>query len=187
MQKTLSQILEEKGIYIEENVHSVLENGKLNLIGVKPEDFLTVKHYCSSNPRQNYGKSYTDYKIYRYGKLILDYASADDVDSYIKRIISDCNTEEKKDITNKMVIPMFDGYSLVCERNTDPHFDKEFFIYVEKDGVFVQDLASVSLDYKIDDSLQTKYNPDKFLMRLYLDEYSEDFTREYKVPLCKED
>lgn len=101
--------------------------------------------------------------------------------------INEYKHEGKEDAVNKMVIPMGNGYNLVCEKNTDPNFDKEFFIYVEKDGIFVQDLASVSLDYKIDDSLQTKYNPDKFLMRLYLDEYSEDFTREYKVPLYKEE
>lgn len=186
MKKTLSQILEDKKIVIEEHINSVQEYGALNMLGVDPEDFSTVRRYSSSSPSKSYDTSYTDYKIYRCGELMLDYASADDVDSYIKRIINEYKHEGKEDAVNKMVIPMGNGYNLVCERNTDPHFDKEFFIYVEKDGVFVQDLASVSLDYEIDDEFHTQYDQSKFLLRLYLDECSEDFTNEYKVPLYQE-
>lgn len=182
MKKTLSQILADNKIIIEENTHSVLEYGELNMLGVDPEDFSTVRHYCASNICKDYDASYSDYSVYKDGELIMDCASADDVDDYIRKIINGCKEEDN---SNKMSIPIGNGYSLVCERNTDPNFNKEFFLYVEKDGVFVQDLASVSLDYEINNDLETKYDASKFLMRLYLDELDEDYTNEYRVNLYK--
>lgn len=92
MNKSLDQLLKEAKVTIEENTRNVLECGEINMYGVEPENFSSIIHYSSTNNTFNYDSSYSDYDVFREGNLILSCVSADEVDQYIKDIISQ-NTE----------------------------------------------------------------------------------------------
>lgn len=84
----------------------------------------------------------------------------------------------------KIVIDLENGLRLVVERNTKP-YDKEVGVYLEKDGNY-QDIVRVSPGAKRDDKGVLSYDSEKMIMRAYLDADSEDFTRQWVVPVREE-
>lgn len=89
MKKSLDQLLAEAGVRIEENIHGVLEYGKLNMYGMCPEDFCTIRHYSIGGSVLDYDTAYSDYNVFKNGETIMSCVGADEVDEYIQSIISE--------------------------------------------------------------------------------------------------
>lgn len=88
-------------------------------------------------------------------------------------------------ISNKIVIPLNNGYQLIAEQNTDP-FDKEIFIGItDGNGAWWQDLAVIRSAYTYDDNGEIKWNDEEFDVLVYSDENNEDFTHNYIIGLFK--
>lgn len=80
-------------------------------------------------------------------------------------------------------IPLDNGIELVCEQNTDP-YDKQVFVYLEKNGVFLQDIAYISPDYIINNDGTIDFLDDTISLALF----EEDcYQIEYLIPIIEED
>lgn len=88
---------------------------------------------------------------------------------------------------NKIVIDLGDGLQLVAEKSFDPDFPREISIYLTKEGRWIQDLALVGQNYKIDRKNYTADYSDQFSVKVWGVEYSEDFTEDFLIPLYREE
>ena len=92
-----------------------------------------------------------------------------------------CNNYKCKKIKS-IEIEIGNGLKLVCLNNTEP-FEKDFNIFVEdENGAIVQDLASIGLDFKIDDDCKIHYLNNIFSVKVFADSENDDFTVEYLIP-----
>lgn len=90
---------------------------------------------------------------------------------------------------NKIEIELNNGYKLVAERNSDPHFPNEIFVGLVNDkGVWWQDLAVVRTHSYTpkNNKYELKENKDKFDVLIYGDADNEDYTNKYTIDLFKE-
>lgn len=91
---------------------------------------------------------------------------------------------------NRIVIDL--GFAkLVAERGIDNKYN-EIYIGIEKDGVWVQDLATVREKYHYEDNpnsdIPNVVNEDKFEVLVYADKNNEDYTNKFTVEqYCEED
>lgn len=93
----------------------------------------------------------------------------------------------QKPLGKRIEIEMPNGTKLVAEVNADPDY-KEIFIGLEdKDGVWIQDLAIVGEKYKYTDSGEKETIDGEYTIKVYSDEYTEDYTHEFDVKEYKEE
>lgn len=87
----------------------------------------------------------------------------------------------------KISIPLGDGFSLVAEKSFDPDY-KEIFVYIrdDKDGLVHQDLVVIGEEYKYGDEGIVPVHG-QYSVKVYTDEYSEDWQAEHKISLYKEE
>lgn len=92
-----------------------------------------------------------------------------------------CNNCQCKKIKS-IEVEIGNGLKLVCLNNTEP-FEKDFNIFVEdENGAIVQDLASIGLDFKIDDDCKIHYLDNIFSVKVFADSENEGFTVEHLIP-----
>lgn len=88
-------------------------------------------------------------------------------------------------MAKKLEIP-FGEYKIVAEKGADPDYN-EIFIYIEdKNGVCIQDLAIVGQKYHYDDDSEVVQD-NSVLVRVFADEYNEDYTHEFDIGVYKEE
>ena len=86
--------------------------------------------------------------------------------------------------SNRLEVPLGNGFRIVAERNTDSSYDREIFIGItDGNGVWWQDLAIVRTAYEIDSNLKTVWNDDKFEVLVYSDQNNEDYTHKFAIGL----
>lgn len=190
MDKTLNQILEENKVTIEENTHNVLEYGKVNVYGVSPEDFSSIRHYSSTSNTLDYDAAYSDYDVFEDGNIVLSCAGADEVDQYIKNIISkyiktidDNNSlsesEAQSDdvlylnrVKNLIVWQLLNGTSSIDDSHVERILSNDSLETEEFSLVF--DLDDVKMEGQKICSIETgEYsgNENEYVIDLYIDQY----------------
>lgn len=75
---------------------------------------------------------------------------------------------------------------LVCRQNVSP-YDKQVFIYLEKNGVFLQDIAYISPDYIINNDGTIDFSDDTISLTLFEDPEGDIYETEYLIPIIEED
>ena len=91
---------------------------------------------------------------------------------------------------NRIVIDL--GFAkLVAEKGIDDKYN-EIYVGIEKNGVWVQDLAIVREKYHYEDSpnsdLPTVVNEDKFEVLVYANKDDEDYTNKFIIEqYCEDD
>ena len=91
---------------------------------------------------------------------------------------------------NRIVIDL--GFAkLVAEKGTDDKYN-EIYVGIEKNGVWVQDLAVVREKYHYEDNpdsdMPTVVNEDKFEVLVYANKDDEDYTNKFIIEqYCEED
>ena len=86
------------------------------------------------------------------------------------------------EMNTKIEIPMNDGDRLVAEINPNVPFREIFVGIVNKEGVWVQDLACIGQDYEIEDDLSVKNVDNFYRVRCWTDADSEDMTHSFLIP-----
>lgn len=82
----------------------------------------------------------------------------------------------------RIEIKIGNGCKLVCIKNEEP-LDKDLNIFVvDSQGNVIQDLASIGLDFKIDDDFKINYLNDTFSVKVFADSNNEDFNIEMLIP-----
>ena len=82
--------------------------------------------------------------------------------------------------TKRLEIPLPNGDRIVVEGSGDMY--PEFYIgVVNKDDVWIQDLAIVRAKFDIEQEVNNMVVDDKFEVLVYEDEYSEDYTRSFEI------
>ena len=72
-------------------------------------------------------------------------------------------------------------HMLIACKNTDNDY-KEIFVGIEnKDKVYQQDLAIIGCDYEYDDDLNVNIIPDKYVVKVFSDAKSEDYTHSIRI------
>lgn len=85
-------------------------------------------------------------------------------------------------MSNRITIPLQNGFSLVAERNSDPNYSREIFIgIIDKSGVWCQDLAIVRNSYTYDSNWDVNWKDGEFDVLVYSDENNEDFTHDFTI------
>lgn len=83
---------------------------------------------------------------------------------------------------NRIEVEIGNGCKMVCIKNEEP-FEKDLNIFVvDSRGNVIQDLASVGLEYKIDDDFKINYLNDTFSVKVFADSNNEDFNVEMLIP-----
>ena len=81
---------------------------------------------------------------------------------------------------NKIVIDLgYDNLQLIVERNLDPGYN-EVFVGLERNGVWVQDLAIVGQQYHYGDDCNV-IGENGMRVLVYADAENEDYTHEFKI------
>ena len=93
---------------------------------------------------------------------------------------------------NRIEINLGGGLKLIADRNMDSNYDREIFIGIEKDGVWVQDLALVRPEYTYESSEHNEYGDvkwrnDLFEVLVWGNPYLEDWTNSYQIGLYTPD
>ena len=89
---------------------------------------------------------------------------------------------------DRIKIPLFNGFSLVAERNADPTYNREIFIgLVDDSGVWYQDLAIVRNAYGYDGGWNVLWEENLYEVLVYSDKDNEDFTHDFTIGLHKEE
>lgn len=83
---------------------------------------------------------------------------------------------------DRIEIALFDDYQLVVERNTNPDYNKELFIGINKGNAWYQDLAIVRPSYGYDGD-KVVWQMGWFDVLVYSDANCEDYTHGFKVEL----
>lgn len=83
---------------------------------------------------------------------------------------------------NRIEVEIGNGCKIVCIKNEEP-FDKDLNIFViDSQGNVIQDLASIGLDFKLDDDFKVHYLNDNFSVKIFADSNNEDFNIEMLIP-----
>lgn len=86
-------------------------------------------------------------------------------------------------MSNKIDIPLPNGFHLVAEQNTDPMYANEIFIGItDGNGVWWQDLAIVRNAYQYEGDAVV-WKDEEFDVLVYSDKDNEDFTHDFTVGL----
>lgn len=85
----------------------------------------------------------------------------------------------------KIEVP-FGEYKIVAERGADHNYNEIFIFLEDKNGMCVQDLAIVGQKYHYNKNLDVVQD-ESVLVRLFADEYNEDYTHEFEIGVYKED
>lgn len=86
---------------------------------------------------------------------------------------------------NKLVVP-FGEYKIMAEKGADHNYN-EIFIWIEdKNGVCIQDLVIVGQKYHYNENLDVVQD-ESVLVRVFTDEYNEDYTHEFDIGVYKEE
>ena len=75
--------------------------------------------------------------------------------------------------------------TLTVNKSVDPNFPKEIYIGLEKDGQWLQDIATVAQGHYYEDGELT-YN-EGIRVLVYADKDSEDYTNEFNIGIYKEE
>lgn len=84
--------------------------------------------------------------------------------------------------SQKIVIPLPDGFKLVAERGSDRDYYEIFVGIVREDDVWWQDLAVVRNAYHYEKGTLIT-DKDKYEVLVYGDENNEDYTDLFKIDL----
>ena len=83
--------------------------------------------------------------------------------------------------TNRIEISLEDGIILVAEQNTDPNYPRELYVGLEKDGVWVQDIAFVGQSYKYQEG--GKSYLDELSVLIWQHPEADDYTDGFTIPI----
>ena len=83
--------------------------------------------------------------------------------------------------TNRIEIPLEDGIILVAEQNTDPNCPRELYVGLEKDGVWVQDIAFVGQSYQYQEG--GKSYLDELSVLIWQHPEADDYTDSFTIPI----
>lgn len=75
--------------------------------------------------------------------------------------------------------------TLTVDKSADPIFPNEIYISLEKDGQWLQDIATVAQDHYCEDNELTFNEGIRVLV--YADKDSEDYTNEFNIGIYKEE
>lgn len=75
--------------------------------------------------------------------------------------------------------------TLTVSESLDPNFPNEIYISLEKDGQWLQDIATVAQDHYCEDNELTFNEGIRVLV--YADKDSEDYTNEFNIGIYKEE
>lgn len=90
--------------------------------------------------------------------------------------------EERLRGDNRISIDLENGFRLVAEQGADPNYNREMFIFIEKEnGVICQDLAVVRNAYEYYDDYDVKWKDDVYEVLVYGDENNEDYTGRFEI------
>lgn len=90
-------------------------------------------------------------------------------------------------MSQKIEIEIGDGFKLVAEQNADQIYGREIFIgVVDKNGVWVQDLAAVRNAYDYSSNYAPEWKDKEFDILVWHDEDNEDYTDEFSVRLTNQ-
>lgn len=85
-------------------------------------------------------------------------------------------------MSNRITIPLQNGFSLVVEQNSAPDYSREIFIGImDKNDTWYQDLAIVRNAYIYDNDWNVKWKDGEFEVLVYSDENNEDFTHDFTI------
>lgn len=83
---------------------------------------------------------------------------------------------------DRIEIEIGNGCKMVCIRNEEP-FEKDLNIFVvDSKGGIIQELASVGLEYKVDDDFEIHYLNDNFSVGVFAESNNKDFTTDFLIP-----
>lgn len=86
---------------------------------------------------------------------------------------------------NRLIVP-FGEYKIVAEKGADHNYN-EIFIWIEdKNDVCIQDLVIVGQKYHYNENLDVVQD-ESVLVRVFADEYNEDYTHEFDIGVYKEE
>lgn len=83
--------------------------------------------------------------------------------------------------TNRIEIPLKDGTILVAEQNTDSDYPRELYVGLEKDGVWVQDIAFVGQSYQYQEG--GKSYLDELSVLIWQHPEADDYTDGFTIPI----
>lgn len=83
--------------------------------------------------------------------------------------------------TNRIEIPLKDGFILVAEQNTDPNYPRELYVGLEKDGVWIQDIAFVGQNYQYQEGGKSYLDELSVLIWQYPE--ADDYTDSFTIPI----
>lgn len=84
-------------------------------------------------------------------------------------------------------IHLYDNTFLVAEQNEGLVY-KELYIGIEKDGVWIQDLATVREKYHYDDNvLHVVHDHGEYEVLVYADKEDEDYTHKFVIGEYREE
>lgn len=89
---SVAEVLRLENIEIEENTHSVLECGKVNIECFDDDindnvDFKLSSFYDVPTVNADYDGAYTDYTVYKNGEVVLECVSDSEVDEFVRNLI----------------------------------------------------------------------------------------------------
>ena len=84
-------------------------------------------------------------------------------------------------MSNRIIIPLPNGYNLIAEQNADPNYRNEIFIgLTDKNNVWYQDLAIVRNASEFSNN-KIEWKNDEMEVLVYSDENNEDFTHDFSI------
>lgn len=87
--------------------------------------------------------------------------------------------------SQRIIIPLPNGYKLVAESNIDETYPYEIYIGIlGSDDIWYQDLAIVRNSYHYEND-EPIWENDEFDVIVYSDENNEDFTHDFSVGIYK--
>lgn len=88
----------------------------------------------------------------------------------------------KQNKAQEINVELSDGYTLKAVENTDNGYKEIFIGIVDKDGVWVQDLAIVGEQYDYEEgTLEVINRNGEYGVKVYADSDNEDFTCEFII------
>ena len=85
--------------------------------------------------------------------------------------------------SQRIVIPLPNGFKLVAEGSTDPNYPYEIYVGIlGDDDVWYQDLAVVRNAYHYEEGVQAHvHDEDKYEVLVYGNENDEDYTESFEI------
>lgn len=84
----LQTLIKEKDLRVEQNVHGVLMFGEVDLTSLNGED-VNIESCDISDLETEFDGSYTDYTLYESDQIVLESASAQDINEYIQEMMQE--------------------------------------------------------------------------------------------------